>query len=209
MWKQNWFLSHTNLHYKAHCQRLSYSTCASSCPCSVSGEWERRGRLAEPRARGVDPREALGRRVGAAFSRSWFHLWVLIWEGPAHGSCVRWPWWEWLQELVSSEESPWRGLILYIIREADATHECWLESTGSLITFCLDAVSVCGLNLAVAACLSEWTVKSSDKTWKNSPFFFSRKQLWVSFRYQMVELKITTTLLKIQPKGYAGNSDII
>lgn len=46
------------LHYKVHCPRLSYFSGASTL-FSVGG-WERRGRLAEPNAQGVDPLRSSG-----------------------------------------------------------------------------------------------------------------------------------------------------
>lgn len=56
--------------------------------------------------------EALGQQVGATFCRSRFHLWVLIWAGPAQSSCVRVCVCGREREMamVSSEKSPWQGL---------------------------------------------------------------------------------------------------
>lgn len=60
------------------------------------------------------------------------------------------------------------GPVLYIILGADAIHECWLDSTGGLITFCLDAVGVCGLSLTGAVC-------TVFKKMENFSLFFGQK----------------------------------
>ncbi len=166
--------------------------------CCGVGVWNRQSHA----LRGWIHWEALGRQVGAAFCRSRFHLWVLIWEGPAHSSCVC------VMAMVRAVRGAgeqWEitltGPVLYIILGADAIHECWLESTGGLITFCLDAVAVCGFESHRSS------LYSICKRWKMY-LFLAGKQLWVSSSYQLVELKIITTPVKIKPKGYAGNKNI-
>lgn len=186
--------SHTDWHLNILCQWLSYSSHASSSPCSVLREREegKTDRASLRAGWGWDGmwvhEEALGRWVGAAFCRSRFHLWVLIWEGPGHSRCVcECVWSLAMMRAVRGAGEQWEitltGSALYIIQGSDAVHECWSECAESLIIWCVDAVAVCGLNLTGAVLLN-----------LRENIFWLEKNFGVSCSYQLVELRIIATL---------------
>lgn len=121
---------YTNWHLNILCQWLSYSCKAGTCPCSVFGEREEGKADREPHTQGerdggVDPLRSSGTagrgcRLQVTVSLVGINLGgtstqqVCVCVSACFCVWVRgrelWPWWELLEELVSSEKSPWQGL---------------------------------------------------------------------------------------------------
>lgn len=151
-------------------------------------------------------REALGWQVGAAFCRSWFHLWVLIWEGPVC-VCV----WGW----GGDGESCWRSW--WAVRN-HLDRACTVDHTRSHSCHSWMLIRVYWdfnyFLLRCCRCLWFESHRSSLFTRVrcavfniDGKIFLAREQLPVSCSYQLVELKnITPPLKNLRKKGMLATS---